>query len=468
MKTAARLLLLAGMAGIGVTARADDTAGSNVQPDFDYPTAGGIMGPFTSNDNDGVPGINPDPANPTLSVLVDMHHWGLEIMHHVSNYIDTDLDGIADGANGVSIGVRGVHHTAPHPQDGDNPDNALPLVWSASEWIPWGKARHVAISTTTAHNNHQDWYGASSLLTAYDADPANGVSRHIGDAHPNDPLYATVAAGRHAAEHADTVFDMKLDWNSAGSKPPAIYYDPDTGILHLPPIFIDPFVVPGTILDAQGGRSGGVDPAYADDPMIGANTGPIDLMFVGRDDATGEYLFAGSPFFMANPDASLHIEGQIGIFRIASTLPGEFARAYAPFEWLTVSDTAEPGEWSSLWAGQFVRDGWFGQTLSDDQRDALVYPIITFTTDGIDLVEATGGFTRSAELPGTILLSIGTHPPSGCDADLNSDGVLDFFDVQQFLAAFAAQEPLADWNHDGTFDFFDVQTFLAAFSAGCP
>jgi hypothetical protein len=54
-----------------------------------------------------------------------------------------------------------------------------------------------------------------------------------------------------------------------------------------------------------------------------------------------------------------------------------------------------------------------------------------------------------------------------CIADLNDDGMLDFFDVQIYLAAFSAQQPFADFVQDGVFDFFDVQAFLAAFSAGC-
>ncbi len=60
------------------------------------------------------------------------------------------------------------------------------------------------------------------------------------------------------------------------------------------------------------------------------------------------------------------------------------------------------------------------------------------------------------------------NPISKCDVDLTGDGVLDFFDVQAFLALFAAQDPTADFNNDGEFNFFDVQGFLAAFSKGCP
>lgn len=59
----------------------------------------------------------------------------------------------------------------------------------------------------------------------------------------------------------------------------------------------------------------------------------------------------------------------------------------------------------------------------------------------------------------------GTNP---CAPDLNNDGTLDFFDVQMFLASFAAQDAAADINNDGFWDFFDVQAYLASFAAGCP
>jgi len=57
--------------------------------------------------------------------------------------------------------------------------------------------------------------------------------------------------------------------------------------------------------------------------------------------------------------------------------------------------------------------------------------------------------------------------PIGCPGDVNSDGVLNFFDVQAFLAAFSANDPAADFNNDTEFNFFDVQAFLAAFAEGC-
>jgi len=55
-----------------------------------------------------------------------------------------------------------------------------------------------------------------------------------------------------------------------------------------------------------------------------------------------------------------------------------------------------------------------------------------------------------------------------CPADLNEDGVLNFFDVSAFLTAFAAADPIADFTGDGMFNFFDVSAFLSAFGVGCP
>ncbi len=55
-----------------------------------------------------------------------------------------------------------------------------------------------------------------------------------------------------------------------------------------------------------------------------------------------------------------------------------------------------------------------------------------------------------------------------CIPDMNSDGVLDFFDISAFLIAFGNSDPVADFNSDGQLDFFDVSSFIAAFNAGCP
>lgn len=54
-----------------------------------------------------------------------------------------------------------------------------------------------------------------------------------------------------------------------------------------------------------------------------------------------------------------------------------------------------------------------------------------------------------------------------CEADVNADGVLDFFDVQYFLNAYTSQALYGDYNGDGLIDFFDVQAFLNDYALGC-
>lgn len=51
---------------------------------------------------------------------------------------------------------------------------------------------------------------------------------------------------------------------------------------------------------------------------------------------------------------------------------------------------------------------------------------------------------------------------------MNFDGVLNFFDVSAFIAAFVENNPIADLNSDGRHNFFDISAYLIAFNQGCP
>jgi alpha-amylase len=56
-----------------------------------------------------------------------------------------------------------------------------------------------------------------------------------------------------------------------------------------------------------------------------------------------------------------------------------------------------------------------------------------------------------------------------CGADFNKDGVLNFFDISAYLAAFNAQHPSADIAEPfGTWNFFDLAGFISLYNAGCP
>ena len=54
-----------------------------------------------------------------------------------------------------------------------------------------------------------------------------------------------------------------------------------------------------------------------------------------------------------------------------------------------------------------------------------------------------------------------------CDADLNGDNVLNFFDISKFLNFYNAEDARADINGDGVFNFFDISLFLNIFNTVC-
>lgn len=60
------------------------------------------------------------------------------------------------------------------------------------------------------------------------------------------------------------------------------------------------------------------------------------------------------------------------------------------------------------------------------------------------------------------------RPPCSAADRLTPFGTLDFFDVQDYLNAFAAMDSSADLIPDGNIDFFDVQMYLNLFASGCP
>ncbi len=55
----------------------------------------------------------------------------------------------------------------------------------------------------------------------------------------------------------------------------------------------------------------------------------------------------------------------------------------------------------------------------------------------------------------------------GCVADFNRDGLTDFFDYLDFVAAFGSNLPVADINGDRVVDLFDYLDFVEVFSTGC-
>lgn len=106
-----------------------------------------------------------------------------------------------------------------------------------------------------------------------------------------------------------------------------------------------------------------------------------------------------------------------------------------------------------------------------DASDNTAWPIMVLTDldDNPRFVDDTS--TADTGVGPTPIADMGSYeyiPSASCQADLNGDGVLDFFDISEFLNAFGVMGPIADFTNDGAYDFFDISAFLTAFSSGCP
>lgn len=121
----------------------------------------------------------------------------------------------------------------------------------------------------------------------------------------------------------------------------------------------------------------------------------------------------------------------------------------------------------------YVFSGQTGETLftitGEQRRDHLGRPVAggdDINGDGVpDIIAGARDSDANGEDAGRVYVF---HMPGACLADLTGDGDLNFFDISEFLALFAAKNPLADFTGDGSFNFFDVSTFLQAFGKGCP
>lgn len=71
--------------------------------------------------------------------------------------------------------------------------------------------------------------------------------------------------------------------------------------------------------------------------------------------------------------------------------------------------------------------------------------------------------------PNAVVLRLASVGPAVCDADLNADGLLNFFDVAVYTAMYNDQNAGADYAAPwGTLNFFDVAAYMNAYQNGCP
>jgi cytochrome c peroxidase len=131
--------------------------------------------------------------------------------------------------------------------------------------------------------------------------------------------------------------------------------------------------------------------------------------------------------------------------------------------------------------GRITPTRWFETKSASGSGVALGYttqhwPLMPDEVAQGQVVFAQWFITDAGAVGGEALSAVGRLPifcgasgcPSACGpADINADGFLDFFDYDDYVAAFEAGNMAADFNEDQFLDFFDYDDYIAAFEAGC-
>lgn len=129
------------------------------------------------------------------------------------------------------------------------------------------------------------------------------------------------------------------------------------------------------------------------------------------------------------------------------------------------------GEGSELVvAGEFAYwDAWYERVLVYDLRGSGGARLIGAQTPASNefSIVSDGDQMMLVSYTGTVGVSL---DPScvPCLADLNSDGLLSYFDVAAFIGAYLNEDPSIDFNQDEMYNFIDVSLFLQLYQQGCP
>ncbi|MEX0876977.1 MAG: GC-type dockerin domain-anchored protein, partial [Phycisphaerales bacterium] len=132
-------------------------------------------------------------------------------------------------------------------------------------------------------------------------------------------------------------------------------------------------------------------------------------------------------------------------------------------DWTTFSVSFDP-------TSTTLPDGWGGYGGSDDADGPVLPDGVTFADILANVDEVVWSTFDPEEFYlfaffDVLVDNFTITRGAACPADLNGDGLLDFFDLSAFINAFAAMKPDADFNDDGLYDFFDVSGFLNQFAA---
>ncbi len=306
--------------------------------------------------------------------------------------------------NGTRLGLRGNHWIPPHNEG----PNKLPPVFTNAANIPCyrdGKGNECR-RPTDSPANITGW----GWVEHPDADPPTFKHYDVygivgnGMTYKNElgtPAYARTLDGtvevtaRHQGTNAGLLSSRQVGTSAVSrgrgpnplglGDPPAsaVRFDADTGTLSFRAGTID-------VLDQQGGLSGGIDPRYAGDPVLGATLQISDITLEGQDEI-GRFLFSGGTVSLTDPNGEFGLTAEFPGYAIGDTSKSVLLDS---FGLLFDGGTFDSLETHSLWLQDFVDDHVSQQGGLRGPEDEFRFIDLAFITD-TNLADLTGGFTQS-------------------------------------------------------------------------
>lgn len=127
------------------------------------------------------------------------------------------------------------------------------------------------------------------------------------------------------------------------------------------------------------------------------------LPFLGQ--SGGDYLFGGGQLTVTDPADQFEIQGSFDGYTLNTTVETSVVSSFALFSSFWTIDVADPSLGPSAFLDDFGNTNLMGNGFTQAQWMNVHGVDFTFITSS-ELAAATNGFTQSAVLPATVLISL--------------------------------------------------------------
>lgn len=348
-------------------------------------------------------------------------------------------------ATKARLWLKGEHIRVPAPGHNEGL-NVLALIGTEAKDLSTNGTLTTSVWGGQVHFPHHDFYGVVGTKMKYEV---LGATATLGG--KTDVL----------ARHNESVPSEFKNWSkteagfasvSAASKPfgSLISYDAATNMLSFQPGRVD-------VLDMQGGFSGGVDPQFAADGLLGANLSISPLRLLGVE-SDGRYRFSGGSVHVGSPSGAVSLNASFDEYLVGDTSRQDSIDSFGALVRGQASESLE-GEVPLTFLDAFNNSHVLQRSLDPTNVEDRIMSLTFATAPGLNLAQLTNGFTQSALfIPADIIIGGMSHVSTPSDhlaGDYNQDGYVNGIDYQAWRGEFDLAGGLADGNGNGITDAAD-------------